>query len=145
MTRKIPNRRRISDTFDISTSPVRDAQLGSSFVAGDHARAGSPRRFRRLCGFGNNAGQGLALAKSLRSDLIGQRGAVIYRSSLPEIDAYRRLGYRAFFPRSERSPISSGWLKAQDDRLRSASLTPSNTTRSIIMIRRSTLRVEYSL
>ncbi|HLN86683.1 MAG TPA: hypothetical protein VK200_09465 [Candidatus Limnocylindrales bacterium] len=51
--------------------------------------------------FGNNAGQGLPLAKSLRSELIGERGAVIYASSLPEIDAYRRLGYRAFFPRSE--------------------------------------------
>jgi len=51
--------------------------------------------------FGNNAGQGLPLAKSLRAELIGERGAVIYASSLPEIDAYRRLGYRAFFPRSE--------------------------------------------
>ena len=51
--------------------------------------------------FGNNSGQGLPLAKSLRSDLIGERGAVIYASSLPEIDAYRRLGYCAFFPRSE--------------------------------------------
>jgi hypothetical protein len=51
--------------------------------------------------FGNNAGQGLPLAKSLRSDLIGERAAVIYASSLPEIDAYKRLGYRAFFPRSE--------------------------------------------
>jgi hypothetical protein len=51
--------------------------------------------------FGNNAGQGLPLAKSLRSDLIAERAAVIYASSLPEIDAYKRLGYRAFFPRSE--------------------------------------------
>ena len=51
--------------------------------------------------FGNNAGQGLPLAKSLRSDLIGDRGAVIYASNLPEIDAYRKLGYRAFFPRSD--------------------------------------------
>ena len=51
--------------------------------------------------FGNNAGQGLPLAKSLRAELIGERGAVIYASSLPEIDVYRRLGYRAFFPRSE--------------------------------------------
>ena len=51
--------------------------------------------------FGNNAGQGLPLAKSLRSDLIGDRGAVIYASSLPQIDAYRKLGYRAFFPRSD--------------------------------------------
>ncbi len=50
--------------------------------------------------FGNNAGQGLPLAKSLRSDFIGERAAVIYASSLPEIDAYKRLGYRAFFPRS---------------------------------------------
>ena len=51
--------------------------------------------------FGSNAGQGLPLAKSLRSDLIGDRGAVIYASSLPQIDAYRKLGYRAFFPRSD--------------------------------------------
>jgi hypothetical protein len=51
--------------------------------------------------FGNNAGQGLPLAQSLRSGLTGDRAAVIYASGLPEIDAYRRLGYRAFFPRSE--------------------------------------------
>lgn len=51
--------------------------------------------------FGNNAGQGLPLAQSLPPDLIGDRGAVIYGNSLPEIDAYRRLGYRTFFPRSE--------------------------------------------
>ena len=51
--------------------------------------------------FGNNAGQGLPLAKSLGSDLIAERAAVIYASSLPEIEAYKRLGYRAFFPRSE--------------------------------------------
>jgi hypothetical protein len=51
--------------------------------------------------FGNNAGQGLPLAQSLRSGLIADRGAVIYANSLPEIDAYKGLGYRAFFPRSE--------------------------------------------
>jgi hypothetical protein len=51
--------------------------------------------------FGNNAGQGLPLAQSLPPRLIAERAAVIYASSLPEVDAYRALGYRTFFPRSE--------------------------------------------
>jgi hypothetical protein len=51
--------------------------------------------------FGNNAGQGLPLAQSLPRRLIADRAAVIYANSLPEIDAYTRLGYRSFFPRSE--------------------------------------------
>jgi hypothetical protein len=51
--------------------------------------------------FGNNAGQGLPLAQSLPPGLIADRAAVTYANSLPEIDAYTRLGYRTFFPRSE--------------------------------------------
>lgn len=51
--------------------------------------------------FGNNAGQGLPLAQSLPPDLTGNHAAVIYANSLPEKSAYERLGYRAFFRRSE--------------------------------------------
>jgi hypothetical protein len=51
--------------------------------------------------FGNNAGQGLPLAQSLARNLIASRAAVIYAKSLPEIEAYRALGYRNFFRRSE--------------------------------------------
>jgi hypothetical protein len=51
--------------------------------------------------FGNNAGQGLPLAQSLPQNLISNRAAIIYARSLPEIEAYRRLGYRTFFRRSE--------------------------------------------
>ncbi len=51
--------------------------------------------------FGNNAGQGLPLAQSLPQNLISKRAAIIYARSLPEIEAYRRLGYRTFFRRSE--------------------------------------------
>jgi hypothetical protein len=51
--------------------------------------------------FGNNAGQGLPLAQSLPARLIAGRAAVIYANSLPEINAYTRLGYHTFFPRSE--------------------------------------------
>ena len=49
---------------------------------------------------GNNAGQGLPLARSLSKSLIG-RAAIIYGRSLPEQRAYEKLGYRTFFPRSE--------------------------------------------
>lgn len=51
--------------------------------------------------FGNNAGQGLALAQNLPANLIGERAAIIYANSLPEKTAYERLGYRTFFRRSE--------------------------------------------
>jgi hypothetical protein len=51
--------------------------------------------------FGNNAGQGLPLAQNLPPNLIRHRAAIIYANSLPEINAYERLGYRRFFRRSE--------------------------------------------
>jgi hypothetical protein len=51
--------------------------------------------------FGNNAGQGLPLAQSLPPNLIRDRAAIIYANTLPEIDSYKRLGYRTFFRRSE--------------------------------------------
>ena len=51
--------------------------------------------------FGNNAGQGLPLARSLPSKFIATRAAIIYAHSLPEINAYERLGYRTFFRRCE--------------------------------------------
>ena len=51
--------------------------------------------------FGNNAGQGLPLAQHLPLNLIANRAAIIYANSLPEQSAYEKLGYRAFFRRSE--------------------------------------------
>ena len=54
--------------------------------------------------FGNNAGQGLPLARSLPLDAIANRAAIIYANSLPEKDAYKKLGYRTFFRRSEAIP-----------------------------------------
>jgi hypothetical protein len=51
--------------------------------------------------FGNNAGQGLPLAQRLSPSLIANRAAIIYANSLPEQSAYEKLGYRAFFRRSE--------------------------------------------
>ena len=51
--------------------------------------------------FGNNAGQGLPLAQSLAANLLADRAAIIYANSLPEKSAYERLGYRAFFRRSD--------------------------------------------
>lgn len=53
---------------------------------------------------GNNAGQGLALARHLPQDMIANRGAIIYAHELPEIDAYGRLGYRTFHRRNEIIP-----------------------------------------
>jgi hypothetical protein len=51
--------------------------------------------------FGNNAGQGLALAQCLTPSLIGERAAIVYAQGLPEKVAYEQLGYRTFFRRSE--------------------------------------------
>jgi hypothetical protein len=51
--------------------------------------------------FGNNAGQGLPLAQRLPPSLIANRAAIVYANSLPEQSAYEKLGYRAFFRRSE--------------------------------------------
>jgi hypothetical protein len=53
---------------------------------------------------GNNAGQGLAIAKELPQDVISKRGVIIYAHALPEIDAYARLGYRTFHRRNEIIP-----------------------------------------
>ena len=50
---------------------------------------------------GNNAGQGLELAKKLAPKFIAQNAAIIYAKSLPEKAAYEQMGYRTFFPRSE--------------------------------------------
>ena len=50
--------------------------------------------------FGNNAGQGLPLARSLPLNLIANRAAIIYANSLPEKKAYEQMGYRTFFRRS---------------------------------------------
>lgn len=50
--------------------------------------------------FGNNAGQGLALAQSLPARLT-ERAAIIYAQSLPERSAYEQSGYKNFFRRSE--------------------------------------------
>jgi len=51
--------------------------------------------------FGNNAGQGLPLAQSLRQNLIADHAAIIYANSLPEKKIYEQIGYRTFFRRSE--------------------------------------------
>jgi len=64
---------------------------------------------------GNNASQGLPLARSLRQNLIGDRAAVIYGESLPEIREYEKMGYRTFFRRSQAASRlldlakSAGW------------------------------------
>lgn len=62
--------------------------------------------------FGNNAGQGLPLAQNLPPKLIRDRAAIIYANSLPEIDAYERLGYRNFFRRSEAASRLIGLAKS---------------------------------
>jgi hypothetical protein len=51
--------------------------------------------------FGNNAGQGFPLAQCLPPHLIADHAAIIYANSLPEKEAYQKLGYRTFFRRSE--------------------------------------------
>jgi hypothetical protein len=50
---------------------------------------------------GNNAGQGLPLARSLSGDLARRRAAVIYARGLPELEQYEQLGYRVFWRRDQ--------------------------------------------
>lgn len=50
--------------------------------------------------FGNNAGQGLPLAQNLAAHLVADRAAIIYADSLPEISAYKSIGFRNFYRRS---------------------------------------------
>jgi hypothetical protein len=54
-----------------------------------------------LVAFGNNAGQGLPLAKALPAPLRAQRGVVIYGSTLPERPAYEAAGYGHFCARGD--------------------------------------------
>lgn len=51
--------------------------------------------------FGNNAGQGLALADALPVSLRAGRGVVVYGRSLPERAAYEAGNYANFRPRAE--------------------------------------------
>jgi len=48
---------------------------------------------------GNNAGQGLPLAESVPGAWAAHRAAVVYASSLPEIEQYEQLSYRSFWRR----------------------------------------------
>jgi hypothetical protein len=50
---------------------------------------------------GNNAGQGLPLARSLPNESANQRAAVVYAQRLPELKHYEQLGYRAFWRREQ--------------------------------------------
>jgi hypothetical protein len=50
---------------------------------------------------GNNAGQGLPLARSLHGAAAASRAAVIYAERLPEIKQYEQLGYRTYWRRDQ--------------------------------------------
>lgn len=50
---------------------------------------------------GNNAGQGLPLARSLAKHLVADRAAVIYAAALPEIGAYQNIGFGNFYRRRQ--------------------------------------------
>ena len=51
--------------------------------------------------FGNNAGQGLPLARAMPATLRAEHGAIIYGRSLPEQPAYEAEGYRRFCARGD--------------------------------------------
>ncbi len=53
---------------------------------------------------GNNAGQGIPLARCLDQSIKSDRAAVIYGTNLPEQREYEQMGYRTFFPRAESVP-----------------------------------------
>jgi hypothetical protein len=50
---------------------------------------------------GNNAGQGLPLARRLPAQSANTRAAVIYAQRLPELKQYEQLGYRTFWRRDQ--------------------------------------------
>lgn len=54
-----------------------------------------------LIAIGNNASQGLPLAKSLPPALRSEKAAVIYGTSLPEKSTYQGMGYKTFCPRND--------------------------------------------
>lgn len=54
-----------------------------------------------LVAIGNNASQGLPLAKALPTTLRKNNAAIIYGSSLPEQSIYHGLGYQNFYPREK--------------------------------------------
>jgi hypothetical protein len=54
-----------------------------------------------LVAFGNNAGQGLALANAMPKFLRAEHGAIIYGKSLPEQQVYEAAGYRRFCARDD--------------------------------------------
>lgn len=51
--------------------------------------------------FGNNAGQGLPLARALPATLRAEHGTIVYGRSLPEQAAYEAEGYRRFCARGD--------------------------------------------
>jgi hypothetical protein len=73
---------------------------------------------------GNNAGQGLPLAKTLAPKLIAENAAIIYAKDLPQQAAYERMGYRTFYPRSE---AVSRLIKLANSATRSLALCFINT------------------
>ena len=54
-----------------------------------------------LIAIGNNASQGLPLAKALPATLRKNNAAIIYGASLPEQSLYSGLGYQNFWPREK--------------------------------------------
>ncbi len=57
------------------------------------------------CVFGNNAGQGLPLAKSLPAEWASRSAAVIYAQRLPELKLYEQIGYRTFWRRDQAAAL----------------------------------------
>ena len=54
-----------------------------------------------LVAIGNNASQGLPLARALPTTLRKNNAAIIYGASLPEHSIYQGLGYQNFWPREK--------------------------------------------
>ena len=67
-----------------------------------------------LIAIGNNASQGLPLAKALPSTLRINNAAIIYGTSLPEQSLYSGLGYQNFWPREKL--IEMTWPLAQKNK-----------------------------
>jgi hypothetical protein len=74
--------------------------------------------------FGNNAAQGLPLARVLPPPCIRDHAAIIYADSLPQATAYQVLGYRTFLRRSQ---AAARLLELAKDQARPLALCFINT------------------
>ena len=82
-----------SDREEMNWDSVSDAEICAGLETLDAAVD--------MVAFGNNAGQGLSLARAMPASLRAEHGTIIYGRSLPEQQFYEAIGYRRFCARDD--------------------------------------------